>query len=147
MILRLFLGQNAIFRQKKPKKNRPKNCPKMVKNGQNGPKIGEINRGGPPENPNESQKYRKNGQKRSHSAIWKCTKTVKMTKNRQKSANNMKKIDFPYNNFPKKGISLRKCTQKIYFRLRRKKSQNFFSRLRRYTAATPPTGCYRISGF
>ena len=27
------------------------------------PKIGEINRGGPPENPNESQKYRKNGPK------------------------------------------------------------------------------------
>ena len=24
----------------------------------------------------------------------------------------MKKIDFPYNNFPKKDISLRKCTQK-----------------------------------
>ena len=43
-----------------------KNGPKVVKNGQNCPKIGEINCGGPPENPNESQKYRKNGQKRSH---------------------------------------------------------------------------------
>ena len=27
------------------------------------PQIGEIIGGGPPENPNESQKYRKNGQK------------------------------------------------------------------------------------
>ena len=29
-ILRLFLGQNAIFQQKKVKKNRPKNGPKMA---------------------------------------------------------------------------------------------------------------------
>ena len=65
-----FLGQNAIFRQKKTKifsaQKLSKNGPKVVKNG---PQIGEINRGGPPENPNESQKYRKNSQKRSHSAI------------------------------------------------------------------------------
>ena len=40
----------------------------------------------------------------------------------------MKKIDLPYNTFPKKDISLRKCTQKIYFRLRRKKKfKEFFA--------------------
>ena len=64
---------------------------------------------GHPENPNESQKYRKNSQKRSHSAKRKCTKKVK---NGQKSAKIIRKIDFPYNNFPKKAVSLRKCTQK-----------------------------------
>ena len=57
-ILRLFLGHNAIFRQKKPKNFRPKNGPKVAKNCQNCPQIGEINREGPPENPNESPKYR-----------------------------------------------------------------------------------------
>ena len=31
--------------------------------------------------------------------------------NWQKSAKIIKKIDFPYNNFPKKDISLRKCTK------------------------------------
>ena len=33
-----------------------------------------------------------------------------MAKNRQKSAKIMKKNNFPYNKFPKKDISLRKCT-------------------------------------
>jgi len=51
-----------------------------------------------------------------------------MAKNRQKSAKIMKKqkIDFPYNNFPKKEIFLRKCTPKNIFRLRRKKKSIFF---------------------
>ena len=35
-----------------------------------------------------------------------------MAKNRQKSVNIMKKVDFTYNNFPKTDISLRKCTKK-----------------------------------
>jgi len=35
-----------------------------------------------------------------------------MAKNRQKMAKIIRKIDFLYNNFPKKAISLRKCTQK-----------------------------------
>ena len=48
----------------------------------------------------------------------------------------MKKIDFPYNNFPKKDISLRKCAQIIFFAFSEKKVKIFFSRLRRYTAAT-----------
>ena len=55
----LYLGQKAIFRQKKPflfpAPKWSKNGPKVVKNGQNCPKIDKINRGGPPENPNESQ--------------------------------------------------------------------------------------------
>ena len=60
-LLRLYLGQNAIFRQKKTKKKSAQkwseNGPKVVNNGQNCPKIGEIIGGGPPENPNESQKW------------------------------------------------------------------------------------------
>ena len=65
-----------------------------------------------------------------------------MAKNRQKSAKFIRKIDFLYNNFPKKAISLRKCTN-FFFRLRRKKSQLFFSRLRRETVlSTPWGGCY-----
>ena len=64
-------------------------------------------------------------------------------KNRQKSAKIIRKIDFPYNDFPKKGISLRKCTPKKKC-LRRKKSYKIYSRLRRYTAAIE---CCRISGF
>ena len=51
-----FFGQNS---QKKSAQKWSKNGPKVVKNGQNCPKIGEIICGGPPENPNESQKYRK----------------------------------------------------------------------------------------
>ena len=54
----LYLGQNAIFRQKKPKNlsapKKSENGPKVVKNGQNCPKIGEIIGGGPPKNPNKS---------------------------------------------------------------------------------------------
>ena len=55
----------------------------------------------------------------------------------------IRKIDFLYNSFPKKAISLRKCTQKkIAFG--EKKSPNFFSRLRRDTVAPPGGGggCY-----
>ena len=74
-----------------------------------------------------------------------------MAKNRQKMAKIIRKIDFLYNNFPKKVISLRKCTKKKKKknRLRRKKSQFFFSRLRRDTAATPRMGggAIPISGF
>ena len=64
----------------------------------------------------------------------KCTKNVKMAKNRQKL---WKPPVFPYNNFPKKDISLRKCTPKKNFAFGEK---SFFSRLRRYTAATPGGG-------
>jgi len=71
-------------------------------------------------------------------------------KNRQKSAkigkNYKKKIDFPYNNFPKKGIFLRKCTQFFFPPSAKKKSKFFFAPAARYTAATPGGGgCYRIS--
>ena len=59
-----------------------------------------------------------------------------MAKNRQKSAKIMKKIDFPYNNFPKKGISLRKCTQFFFSPSAKKKSNFFFAPAARYTAAT-----------
>ena len=52
----------------------------------------------------------------------------------------MKKIDFPYNNFPKKGISLRKCTQKNIFAFGEKKSQKKISRLRRAIPLRPPRG-------
>ena len=59
-------------------------------------------------------------------------------KNRQNSAKIIRKIDFPYNNFPKKAISLRKCT-KVFPAFGEKKQHKpfFFSRLRRDTAATP----------
>ena len=104
-----------FFGKKSQKKNRPKNGPKngpkVVKNGQNCPKIGETNRRGP-ENPNESQKYRKNGPKRSHSAISKCTKKVKIGQKWAKINKYCEKVDFPYNNFPEKHISLRTCTHK-----------------------------------
>ena len=60
-------------------------------------------------------------------------------KNGQKSAKigkNYEKIDFPYNNFPKKGISLRKCTKKkIAFG--EKKIKKKIAPAARYTAATP----------
>ena len=68
-----FWAKMPFFGKKKPQnfsaEKWPENGPQVVKNGQNCPKIDEINRMGPPENPNESQKYRKNGQKRSHSAV------------------------------------------------------------------------------
>ena len=75
------------------------NWPKMVKNGQNCPKIGEINRGGPPENPNESQKYRKNGPTVQYEN---APKRSEMAKNQQKSANIVKKVDFPTTTSPKR---------------------------------------------
>ena len=53
----------------------------------------------------------------------------------------VEKIDFLYNNFPEKVISLRKCT-KIFFAFGEKKSK-IFSRLRREfwsCVETPPAG-------
>ena len=68
----LFFGGFRDFRSKKafffPAQKWSKNGPKLVKNGQNCPKIGEIIGGDPPENPNQSKKYRKNGQKRPRNA-------------------------------------------------------------------------------
>ena len=59
----------------------------------------------------------------------------------------MKKIDFPYNNFPKKDISLRKCTPKnIFSPSAKKKSKNFFAPAARYRWDPPPQ-CYIISVF
>ena len=70
-----------------------------------------------------------------------------MAKSRQKSSKIIKKIGFPYNNFPKKGISLRKYTHKKKSPSAKKKVKKFFAPAVRYTAATPPGGgCYRISG-
>ena len=57
-----------------------KNGPKMVKNCQNCPQIGEIIRGGSRKIPTNPKKYQKNGQKRSRGAVWKCTKKVKSAK-------------------------------------------------------------------
>ena len=52
------------------------------------------------------------------------------SKNGQKSAKISKKyekkIDFPYNNFPKKDISLRKCTH-FFFAFGEKKLKIFFA--------------------
>ena len=48
----------------------------------------------------------------------------------------MKKIDFPYNNFPKKGISLRKCTQFIFSPSAKKK----FKKNQRDGLNPPPYG-------
>ena len=53
-------------------------------------------------------------------------------------AKNIRKIDFLYNNFPKKAISLRKCTQK--------KSQKIFAPAALYRWDRGG-GCYRISVF
>ena len=68
-------------------------------------------------------------------------------KNGQKSAiigKNYEKIDFPYNNFPKKDISSRKCTKKkIAFG--EKKVKKKFAPAALYHC--DPPGCYRISGF
>ena len=65
-----FLGQMPFFGKQSLFFFWPKNGPKMAqkwsKMAKIAPQIGEINRGGPPENSNESQKHRKNGQKRSH---------------------------------------------------------------------------------
>ena len=57
----LFFGGFSGFSVKKKAKNNSaqqwsKNGPKMVKSGQNCPKIGEIIGGGTPENPKKSQK-------------------------------------------------------------------------------------------
>ena len=52
-----------------------------------------------------------------------------------------KKIDFTYNNFPKKAISLRKCTKKKIAKKSKKKIAP--AALYRWT----PPGCYRISVF
>ena len=61
-----------------------------------------------------------------------------------KIGKNYEKIDFPYNNFPKKDISLRKCTKKKIAFGEQKVLKK--SRLRRYTAATPPRGVlYRFA--
>ena len=49
----------------------------------------------------------------------------------------MRKIDFPYNNFPKKDISLRKCTKKTTTAFDEKKV-NKNLRLRHDTVGTPP---------
>ena len=126
--------------------------PKVVKNGQNCPKIGEINRGGPPENPNESQKYRKNGPKPSHSAIWKCTKNVKSAKNWQKSARIMKKNRFSLQQLPKKGHFLKEMHPKKKSPSAKKKSKKVALAARYTTATSPPGGAIeflesRILGF
>ena len=60
-----------------------------------------------------------------------------MASNRQNSAKNIRKIDFPYNNFPKKDISFQKCTKKEKNAFDEKKS-TFFSRLRRDGFTLPP---------
>ena len=59
-----------------------------------------------------------------------------MAKNRHKPAKFIRKIDFPYNNFPKKAISSKNAPNFI-----------LFSRLRRYPAATPQQGGGCFSGF
>ena len=104
-LLRFFLGQNAIFRQKSQKNFQPKNGSKLAQ------------------------------------------KWSKMAKNRQKMVKFLRKIDFLYNNFPKKAISLRKCTQKkIIFAFSEKKVQIFF-RACGAIQLDPGGGCYRISVF
>ena len=113
---------------------------KWPKSGQKWPKLPQNrrnkSRGSPQKIPTNPQKYRKNGQKRSHSAIWKCTKTVKMAKNRQKSAKIIGKIDFSYNNFPKKGHFLKEMHKKQSC-LRWKKVKKFAPSARHH-----PPGCY-----
>ena len=68
-----------------------------------------------------------------------------MAKNRQNSAKIIKKIDFPYNNFPKKGHFLPKMHQKKN-RLRRQKKILKRSRLRRdgFKPHPPPALLYRF---
>ena len=61
-----------------------------------------------------------------------------MAKNRQKSAKFIRKIDFLYNNFPKKAISLRKCTKKKNRLRRKKKSKKKLAPAALYRW-TPPT--------
>ena len=56
----------------------------------------------------------------------------------------MKKVDFPYNNFPKTDISLKKSKKKISLR-RKKKSKFFFAPAALYRWA--PWGGARISVF
>ena len=120
---------------------------KWPKSGRKWPKL--------PQNwPNKSQgsprksqripKYRKNGKKRSHSAIWKCTKTVKMAKNYAKI---MQESIFFVQQLPKKGHFLKEM-HPFFFPPSAKKSPNFFSRLRRCTVGPPlGGGCYIISVF
>ena len=62
-----------------------------------------------------------------------------MAKNRQKSAKIIKKIDFPYNNFPKKDISLRKCTPQKKSPSAKKKLKTFFAPAALYRC-DPPGG-------
>ena len=68
-----------------------------------------------------------------------------MAKNRQKMAKLLRKIDFLYNNFPKKAFYLRKCTQKKNRLRRKKKSKKNFAPAALYSWT--PRGCYRISVF
>ena len=53
-----------------------------------------------------------------------------------------RKIDFLYNNFPKKAISLRKCTKKKTPSAK-KKSKIFFAPAALYRWTPPPPPCYR----
>ena len=69
-----------------------------------------------------------------------------MVKNRQKSAKILKTIDFPYNNFPQKHISLRKCTHKTIFSPSAPKKFGFLSPNLLYRCAPPPLAL-RVCGF
>ena len=91
----LYLGQNAIFRQKRPIFFRPKMAPKWPKSGQKWPKLPQNLRnklrGGAQEirtNPTNIGKMAKNAPTIQN-------KNVKMAKNRQKSSNIIKKSIFP----------------------------------------------------
>ena len=120
--INLFLGQNANFRQKKAKKNRPKNFQKWPKSGQKWPKLPQNRRNKSRGSPRKSQRIPKISDKWPKTLPQCNMKMHQNSKNGQKSANIMKKIDFPYNNFPKMDISLRKCTPFFFSAFGEKKS-------------------------
>ena len=122
----LFFGGFRDFRPKKEKKIGPKWCPKMVKIA---PKLTQNRRNNWRGSPRKSQRIPKISEKWPKTLPLKCEnapKKVKMAKNRQKMAKIIRKIDFLYNNFPKKAISLRKCTPKKNSPSAKKKVQIFF---------------------
>ena len=123
-----ILGFCAYFWAKMPffgKKGKNFFGPKMVqkwpKSGQKWPKLPQNRRNKSRRSPRKSQQIPKISEKWPKTLPQCNMKMHQKRKNGQKSAKIMEKIDFPYNNFPKKGISLRKFTQKIYFRLKVKK--------------------------
>ena len=87
---------------------------KWPKSGQKWPKLPQNRRNNWRGSPRKSQRIPKISEKRSKTLPLKyenAPKKVKMAKNRQKMAKIIRKIDFLYNNFPEKVISLRKCTK------------------------------------